>query len=43
LDFSVGDAEYRAFCASVRQPWLDALEALKTDADAPLPNDTPPT
>jgi hypothetical protein len=37
LDFSVRDEEYRALCASVRQPWLDAIETLKRDADAPLP------
>jgi hypothetical protein len=37
LDFSVGEEEHRQLCAAVRQPWLDAIEALKQDADAPLP------
>jgi hypothetical protein len=39
LDFSVRDDEYRALCATVRQPWLDVIKALREDPDAALPPD----
>jgi hypothetical protein len=37
LQLGVSEQEYRQLCATVRQPWLDAIAALKRDADARLP------
>jgi hypothetical protein len=35
--FDIREEEHRQFCAAVRRPWFDVIEALKRDADAPLP------
>jgi hypothetical protein len=34
LRFDVSEEEHRQLCASVRQSWLDVIEALKINADA---------
>jgi hypothetical protein len=36
IDFSIQDAEHRALCATVRQPWFDVIERLKRDASTEL-------
>jgi chromosome segregation ATPase len=43
LIFAISDAEHRQLSASVGRTWEAAIAALKTDSDALLPNDTPPT
>jgi hypothetical protein len=35
--FDIREEEHRQFCAAVLRPWVDAIEALMRDADAPLP------
>ena len=41
--FDISPDEYRQYCAAVGRTWETAIKALREDADAPLPNDTPPT
>jgi hypothetical protein len=35
--FDIREEEHRQFCAAVRRPWFDVIEALRRDADAALP------